>query len=832
MRILPVALFIAALFVSAGATAQVRALTVEVSASASLQVFGATAAYAVDSAIADAAAYQGAVTVFGRSAGKTQVIVVSMTGQNVYELTVTPRGGATSRAIVKPSPTRGRVETRYTSSQRRVQTTVDVVRVQPTQRTEIHVENVTYGAKANDRAAATLPSVSYRIFTRGRELTLFDRTIDHSPLTLSSTIVRGIHYRDANWRLHAGVTSYAAFQSFLVPTNRTTVLAAAYAIPIGPSAHITPGMFSYGARGTVGSLLFDYARGETLEARAELGYSGGLGGAAQLAYNDANDRVRVDVRYRPQGFASVSPSVEDGWYADAGWSREGSRASLDTSFNLADIELPRLQQRTMSASANGRYQVTKGITLLGGANAGSFGPTQSITIPAGVQFDRGRFGATAIGRWSRSSATNRGGLGFRVSGRAATTHLFATAFIDQQHEAPTLALLFREEPELALALTQLGITANSPADIARALRDNRALIELGYIDGVTIELAPSRTNAGLEVAWLGSGASRPQVRFRLLASRTERISSRSDTVIVTISGSRRLTDATDIFASLSYWTTRIAGRDAVVQPIAEIGIRHRFDQLPSLPGMSGSISGTVFLDENLDGKTDGSGIAGAEVRVDGETRTTTATDGSFTVRNLTRGSHRVSASVSSAPNAYFTTPSRVEASTGDRIEFGIAYTPARVFGRVVSDAGEPMNAVAVVLTQGTSRFAATTGSDGSFSIAAPPGDWQLAIDSATIPAGFSGAAPQLLSLDRNVPRSIAFLLRANRSISGVAPAGVREIIVHPTGVRVPVAADGRFSIRSLPAGEITLRAGKLVERVTLPREPATISGVVLSPTRK
>jgi hypothetical protein len=62
-----------------------------------------------------------------------------------------------------------------------------------------------------DRAKTSVPSASIRLFRRGRELTILDRDVDHSPLTLSHTPVRGVHYLDDHWRLHAGYTAYAAY---------------------------------------------------------------------------------------------------------------------------------------------------------------------------------------------------------------------------------------------------------------------------------------------------------------------------------------------------------------------------------------------------------------------------------------------------------------------------------------------------------------------------------------------------------------------------------------------------------------------------------------------
>jgi len=824
-------LLVPVLFAAAALSAQAnRSITIGVHDTFVMQVFGATAAYVVDPAVADVSVYNGNVTLFGRSAGKTQLIVVSITGQTPFELTVPARGAATQPAAAPHRGTQARVETRYASARQEVQNTIDISSATAKKRTEIHVENVNYREKTNIDKRVTVPAVSYRIFTRNREVTLLDRVVDHSPLTISTGTVRGIHYLDDHWRIHAGTTAYAAYQTFLLPAERDTVVGVAYSTHVTSRLRVTPGVFVYPSAGqSVASLLLDYARDEKTAARGELGYSNGVfGAAAELSLDREKHRLRAEVRYRPREFASVTPGQPRGLFADAVSSAILGRTTLDSTLSANQFDLPRFSQRTLSASSNARMRITDSLSLLGGASYGSFDRTRSLIVPAGVQFDAQRFGITALYRWSENSATNRGGGGFRISTRASMGRVFATAYIDHQKQAPTLALIFREQPDLALALAQLGISATTPSDIARALRENSTLIALGYIEGVTVDLAPSRTQAGLELAWLSAGPSRAQLRARLLRNRTESVATWTETIIATISGSRRITDATDVFASYTRWLTKRPGEEDLVQPLLEIGIRHRFDALPSF-GTGGTISGSVFIDNDLDGQPDGGGLPDVEIEVDGHARAKTAANGQFAVKAAGSGTHRVTARVSSVAGAYFTTPSRVEAERGDVLRFGVAITPARVFGRILSDAGEGIGGITVAVSRGMSRFSAISGSDGSYSIAAPPGEWDLAIDAASIPAGFSTNDAQHVSLDREAPLPVALLLRANRSISGHAPIGVKSIFVVSLGRSFPVDRDGRFSIRSLPAGEITLRAvtsgRELEQRLTLPKEPAVFEDV-------
>ncbi|MBV8519579.1 MAG: SPOR domain-containing protein [Acidobacteria bacterium] len=833
------AVLMLALALTLAASAQApRAFTVAVHDTLSFQVIGATSAYAIDANIADASASNGTITIYGRSAGRTQLVVISMTGQSTFALVVEPQRNAAQAAADANRGSAGHVESRYASAGRQLQNTVHLERVTAKQRTELHLEHIQYGAAEGTRASSSIPSASYRIFTKDRELTFLDRQVDHSPLTVSSMTIRGAHYLDEHWRFHAGYTAYTLFQSFLLPADRRTVIGAAYVESLGPHARITPGIFAY-RDGQTASMLYDYDLGERLSARAELGLSHtrsfSAGAAAQLAYADDRDRVHVDLRYRPREFATPMPSDPRGLFADTAWTRtfrDGS--SLDAAFSSSDFDLPNLRQRTRTANVNARVRLTDTLALLGGASYGSFDSASSVTIPLGLAYDRPRFGVTALARWAEASTTNEGGLGYRIAARASLGRVFASTYVDYQRQAPTLALIFREEPDLALALAQLGITATTPADIARALRENAVLFELGYIEGVTVDLAPARTQAGFELAWLGAGPARPQVRARLLFNRLESVGNATDTVIATISASRRLTEAADVYASYSWWKTARRGEEPMVEPLVEAGVRYRFDELPSF-GAHGSIRGAVYVDENLDGVPDGTGVAEAQIDVDGTPRARTSADGSFTVGGLTSGTHRVVARVPRDANAYFTTPSRVEASSGDTLHFGVAFTPARVFGRVTSDAGEGLVAK-VALAQGSARFEAQTASDGSFTIAAPPGEWELSVDPLSLPAGYSSVEARSVRLARETPRTETFTIRANRSISGRAPAGVASIVVEPLGKTVPVDAEGHFAIRSLPAGEVTLRARfgshELTRRVTLPREPASLTEIALGDARE
>jgi hypothetical protein len=781
---------------------------------------GATAAWAIDANIVDVVAQNGTITLFGRGAGRTKVIVISATGEAAFEVIVNAKPGPLAAQKQQAQSDRGTAEVRYSSAARELQNSVTVTRESKETKTELHLRTAhVAGEPAGDRARTSIPSASLRFFRKSRELTLLDRDVDHSPLTLSNTPVRGIHYLDEHWRLHAGYTAYATYQSFLVPLEREFVAGAGYAFRTGPNAHLTPGLFAYGD-GTVLSMLYDYDDRDRLALRAELGYSRGFGIAAQLAYASNRDHARADLRYRGDDFAVASAGTPRGLLADASFSHQyGIGSNVAAAVQASTIA----DTRVFAASADVEHRVSDRVALNTGASFGSFDGHRSLTIPAGVRLDFARGGVGALYRYTQSHA-NRGGHGFRLSARASLGRAYLSAYADRQQNAPTLEVIFDEHPELAIALQELGIVATSPGDIARALREHAALIELGFIEGVTVDLAPTRTLLGFEFALLGGTASRNQLRARVVRSVIESVSSQRTSTLASLTYSRRLRASTDIFAGYTYWRTERRGEEPRDTPFVEVGLRQRFDELPSLPGLGGgTISGVVFADEDLDGASDGTPVV-AEVELDGMQKKRTNADGTFSFTNVPRGAHRITARVPDRTDAYFTTPARVEVETGDRVEFGVAYTPARLQGRVTSDAGDGLVNVRVLLARGATQVVATTGSDGAFAIAAAPGEWQVSLVSDSVPAGYSlaGTDARAVLLERATPRDASWSLRANRSVTGTGATPNAELEVRPSGKKIRADEQGRFSIRSLPAGEITVVAGGVEHRLTLPHAPATM----------
>lgn len=810
-------------------------LTVTTGEARQLLVPGVTAAYAIDGSIAEASSRSGIVTISGKSAGTTRVVIVTMEETRTIEIVVVARVAAIPIAAEAKAPAAA-VETRYTSSTRQETTVIDAASGDEKRRTEVHVMNV-------NQPRTSFPSASYSIVTPSRRITFFDRPVDNSPLTLSRTNLRGFHLESDTWRIHAGYTGAAFYDGLVLPAQRELVFGASYVYPVSPVLRLMPSLFLYPSRsvsedrrGAVASLLAEYGNDDAFHARGEIGVSRVLGGAFQLSMDRAGQILRADVRYEPRRFAGAGPSDLHGFYSDASWSGNfGNRVSAIVDASANHYILPGFEQRSVTSAAEVRYRATKTLSILGGANYGDFeaivpsgASARSFTVPVGFSLDFIHGGLTALARFGDSSASSST-RGFRFSGRVSGGGFFATAYLDRQSEAPTLELIFRERPDLALALEQLGLTADSPQDIARLLRDNAALINLGFIEGATVDLSLLRTQAGLELAWLSNSPARQQLRLRLIHDRAERVAFATTSNIATLSYSRRITETTEVQASLSEWTTKIGASAATRDRSVDIGIRKRFDEMPSLGG--GTISGIVFVDEEMEGtpSPDSHGIEGVEVSLDGGRSSTTDTRGRYAFSSVSNGMHRIAAQLPS-PSAYFTTASSTEAKSGEHVDFGIANTPARLVGNVVSDAGLGVGGVVIALTRGERRITATSGGDGHYSIAAPPGEWHAAIDRDSLPSVYTlSQEGHDVALDRGAPKTLDFGVTAIRSIAGhAAPSAAVEIVeLHR---RVMTDAGGNFLFRSMPAGTFTVRSGRSSVAVTLSKEPAIIKDVTLQPS--
>jgi hypothetical protein len=818
--------------------------TVRVQETAIIEIAGATAAYTTNPAIADVTiAALGHVSVAGRSSGTTQLVVITAGGTQTFLITVA--------APILPPVTRteagtplARYEGRYASGSGQMQNTFDLVTHDGERISQIHILHVHDLRAGPGQPADTIASIFYRNTTPTRKLTLLDETVDLSRMTISNTSVRGVHLKEGALELHAGYASSTMFDDFFLPAGRRWVGGAGYGIDRG-STRWTPsvyGFFSQPAgtaarRGVVGALSAEHRDGDTLFLRGDLGVSRSLAASGEVRYTSARDQLHALLSMKPGDFPNLGLADMPGEHGEIDWSRRATKRLSITSYGTYDrFNLAALRQTIGMASLGLGYAVTARLSFLAGADASTVRTRttsiRTIGLPLGVTYDTSAFGVGASYRLIDNSEAFRRGDSLRLSAHAGRGSLTANAWAERQRNAPTLDLIFSAEPGLELALLRLGIAVRTPEDVARALRDNAALIDLGFITGVNVSLTPQRLQAGLNLAWLGSGPRSDHLRLLAVYGHDQGISTTRDNLIATLTYSRRVLTATDLYGSYTRWATRL-GTMRETGTSVEVGVQQKFSGVPRFLQRSGTIEGFAFLDPEMRGVRDQTTnpLPDIAVTLDGARTARTNSKGAYLFDKVSPGPHRIAAQLPASPRAFFTTPSSSETKAQAHIDFGMVWAAARIDGRVVSDAGAGIPGVVLNATaQNGHPISATSDPLGLFVFAVPPGKFRIGFTEESLPAGYSIAEPRErnVTVEAGQPQSVRFDVRVRRSIAGRA-SGATEVRIESLGMTARVDPDGNFLFRSMPAGTFTIGArigGRTNNRtVTLPAEPAIVRNV-------
>jgi len=843
-------LFVAASFLLAPVV-RGESVTVRIQETAVIEIAGATAAYTTNPLIADVTtASAGRLSVTGHSSGTTQLMVITASGTQSF-LIIVAAPSLPLRERPEAEVPLARYDGLYSSGAAREQNAFDIFTNHGTRHSEFHVLHIHHLGAVHGQSSESIASIFYRDTTPSHELTLLDAMVDVSRMTISNTQVRGLHLRLGPLELHGGYASTTMYDGFFLPAERRWVGGAGYGFDVR-STRLTPSVYGFfsepagtaARRGVVGALTAEHREGETLFVRGDIGVSRSVAAAGEFRYASSRDQLRAFLSYKPDDFPTLGLADLRGEHAELDWARRATNRLSITSYGTFDrFNLAALPQTIGVASLGLGYAVTGHLALLGGADVSSVRtPTTSIRtigLPLGVTYDAPAFGLAASYRLLDNSTASRHGDALRLNARASSGRFNANVWAERQRQAPTLELIFRADPDLQLALLRLGISVRSPEDVARALRDNAALIDLGFITGVNVNLAPRRVQAGFNLGWLGSGQRSDHLRLFAVYSRDEGISTTRDSVIGTLTYSRRILAATDLYGSYSWF------RRGLIAPqedgtSVEIGLRQQFSSLPRFLRRSGTIEGFAFLDPEMRGVR-GEGtepLRDIAVTLDGSRTARTDSSGAYAFHNVPPGPHRIAAQLPASPRAFFTTPSHSETKVPARVDFGLVWAAARIDGRVISDAGVGIpGAVLSVSAQNGPPISSTSDSEGRFVFAVPPGTFRVAFTSESLPPGYSfaGQRERNLKAEPDHPQSVSFEVRAIRSVAGRA-AGASEVQIESLGRTAPVDAQGNFVFRSMPSGTFTITArsvGRTVSStVTLPPEPTTIRDVVLgTPSR-
>jgi hypothetical protein len=740
-----------------------------------LAVTGATAAYSLDPALAEASADNGTVSITGKQPGTTHIVVIAPSGLQTLEVLITTPPPHYPPGFVMPvnvaeATGSGYFEGRYYSSPAEIQSQVDFLKIDGEDRTHVHiVETSLLGPVEPGQSRIALSSATYQILTPYRDITLFDQYVDESPLTINGSIIRGFHMKQGNWFVHGGYTSVATFDGLFLPLQAEFVVGGGYRQPITENSTITASFYHIdvpstdliGHSGSIGTLSYKYSLGKQFWFKVDGGVSKGIGGAGRLYYKADHDNITALVRYIPLPFASLGANNFRGFHSDFSWTRHiSNRLSMTLTFYNNNLVLPDLRETTISSSVNIGYQFARHWTATGGAIVSSFQTelpallSRSFTLPVGLSFQSNHFGAMGQYQFAATHGNDSGARQFRGSLRSGWGAFNFTAYAERDTNAPTLSFILGQVAGLQQSLNLLGIRATSVQQIDELLSNSSFLIAAGYIKGATVNLVPLRTQVGGTAAWSGRGAHRQQLSYSYLYNDNHSLQGNAEDSGHTLAYSQRIADSEDVSLGCSMVGVKNPGSFAIYTPICFVGWRHQFERVPSFiaPERQGTIRGNVFRDDESKGAfaPGMAAMAEVEIRLDDRRRTRSGPDGSYRFTGVPHGEHRVVAVFSSQSPFFFTTASGQEAVEDSTINFGIGYSLSGLLGQISNDAGQGVPDVSVVIRSRGLKWSATTDAGGNYFVSSlVAGEYGVQVDEDTLPAGYSAETlgdPELVTI--------------------------------------------------------------------------------------
>ena len=849
--------------VASDAAAQAtQSVTLEYEQVATRVVPGATAAVSLDASRVGASVHDGLLTVIGHAPGSTNVVVVSgdetvTLRVDVGEPPVTVLPGMRFSNV--RSGGSGYYEAAYGSDPGMLHGRLFFSRRDGERSAELTLGGA---APLGDDIGSpfSIPQASLTLRSPGRELTLLDRTISNSPLTVSHANVRGIYVREGPWQVNAGYSFFSTFEHLLLPTDREVVGGVAYHRALTSHSSLTPNLFYFDGpiesrRGALGTLLYELRTPSDLRVAAELAGSRSLGAALELDSDRPNRRAWVKMRLAPSDLPSLTTDQQAGLQLEGGWLRQGDQSTLHTTFSSRRYSQGSFDQGSTVASLEMQRRVTPHWAIHGGSGVSIFESTSpatskisNLTLPLGASFSQAHAGAGVDYQFSRETERDLGGHLFRVNLNGAVGNFRLSGFGERQTQAPTARQIFTDIPWLQPMLDRLGLAASTPQQLADLLRTNAELSAYGYANSIQLDITPVRSRLGATLAWSGTTAQRPQFSLSTLFNRDAAIDGTSSGAVHSMSYSQKLDAATEMFFT---WSTLCHDHSisSACQPVMFASLRRALNNGPGfLAPRGGHIDGVVFKDDRAWGvyAADLPPLADVDVILDNQQHTRTDALGRFRFDDVPYGRHRVEARYTSRQPTYFTTPSPAEVDTGSSVHFGVAPSRSSLRGAVLADAGAGINGVLVEAVNGEHRTTARTADDGTFVMEGlAPGDYDVSIDAASVPAGYplDRVAAQRVRVEETEPGRTRFVLQPYRSVAGrarvfdsthgqyVALSGATVQLL-PSGQTSVTDSQGRYAFRNLPAGRYTIVAKEdgreSSAAVNLAEGPAIVKDVELT----
>lgn len=833
-----------------------------------IPVSGATAAYSLDSGIAEASASNGVVEIIGKAPGSTNIVIVTQSGVQTLGVTVpVPPPSLPPGFEAPPSEHQGEsgsYEFRYNSDPGQITNSLEMKRSQGESFERFQVINANVFSAGSSSSAVGFPYLSYEISHAHRDLVFVDQTVTNSPLTLDGYMVRGFHLRQGDWLFHGGFTSIATFQGLFLTTDREYVVGGSRNFKLDERHSVEGNVFYFrnpdsllnsGTNGVAATLAYRYLLKDRAHFLSELGFSHGIGVALQGGYDDEKTHAMGSFRTQPRSFASLAVNNQHGMFSTLDGTRKlNPRLYGSVNLNQSDFNLPQVQQNSLTAGGLLNFKINRNVSLTGGGSYSSFQSKlpaspkiTTLNLPAGIDFSSRHFGSGF--QYQRTvNLDGSGGNDYGVNVRGSASQLHGTAFFRHDVQVPTLAAVFAAIPGLQDSLERAGIVAETPDQLAELLRNSALLATLGFSSPLVVNLAPARNDFGASVTWMGSGAHR-QADFSYFSSNTELVQGRFLLQTATLSYAQRLTASNYIVGSAALVHTGSNGISET-RPLFTLSLRHQFYSVPVfiLPGRHGLIEGHVFRDDESRGLYNSGepALAGVEIRLDGDRVTHTDPRGYYSFHHVPYGVHRVEAKFESAEPFFFTTDSPATTDINNTVDFGINFAKGQVFGFVVNDAAAGIQGAIVELQGEKFTRRVQTGGNGKFSFPGlPAGNYTISAVPESFPPGYSlqSLEPQQVTVQPGKPASLQFAVKAFRSIAGKvfvydknllrpAPLAGAKVRLPELSLKAVTTENGAYLFRNLPAGTYTVSveyAGKETSRsVVVPAEPTTLRDIDLN----
>ena len=238
----------------------------------------------------------------------------------------------------------------------------------------------------------------------------------------------------------------------------------------------------------------------------------------------------------------------------------------------------------------------------------------------------------------------------------------------------------------------------------------------------------------------------------------------------------------------------------------------------------GSVSGRVT-------DPDGNGVANVTVTAGGKTATTNA-DGVYSIADVPTGSVSV-AVTGGVPAGYSVSGAQQETVTTSGVS-GVNFSTTRETGAVSGRVLDPDGNGVANVTVSAGDLSAQTNAEGLYTIVGvPTGSVSVAVDTATVPTGYSVSGAQQVDVSTSGVTGVNFSTTRETGtvsgrVTGPGSTGVAGVTVKAGTTTATTDANGMYSIPGVPTGTTTIEVTALPSRYVLPtsqQRNVTVNGV-------